>query len=117
MPAALADYLRALGFDAAKVDEEGLSGAVDADVLAAAAREERVLLTFDVGFADIRRYPLGSHAGIVVFRLRDQRWQVLQQGLKRLLANPAKWQALSRGLAIVDDARVRYRPGKQPRKR
>jgi hypothetical protein len=30
-------------------------------------------MTFDLDFADVRHYPPGSHGGIVVFRLHDQR--------------------------------------------
>jgi predicted nuclease of predicted toxin-antitoxin system len=38
-------------------------------VIAAAAREEgRILLTLDVGLADLRQYPPGTHPGIILFR-------------------------------------------------
>ena len=74
MPADLAAYLRQAGHDVADVIEEQLGGADDPPVLAAASAEERILLSFDLDFADIRQYPPGTHAGIVVFRLRDQRW-------------------------------------------
>jgi hypothetical protein len=67
-----------------------------------------VLTTFDTDFADIRRYPPGTHAGIVVFRLRDQRWRALQQPVPRLLAGNMLAR-LDRGLAIVEEARVRLR--------
>ena len=32
----------------------------------------RMIVTLDRGFADIRRYPPGSHSGIVVLRLADE---------------------------------------------
>jgi len=41
-------------------------------VVAAAAAAGRVLISLDVGLGDIRAYPPGSHAGIVVLRLTDQ---------------------------------------------
>jgi hypothetical protein len=66
------------------------------------------LLTFDLDFADIRQYPPGTHAGIVVFRLQDQRWTTLERPLSRLLAK-GSLADLANGLAIVDEARVRYR--------
>jgi len=40
-------------------------------VVAAAAAAGRVLISLDVGLGDIRAYPPGSHAGIVL-RLTDQ---------------------------------------------
>jgi predicted nuclease of predicted toxin-antitoxin system len=41
MPAALAEHLRVLGHDVHTVPDEGLAGAVDPDVWAAAQRENR----------------------------------------------------------------------------
>ena len=86
MPADLAGWLRAEGHDVADVVEEGLAGEDDRPVAKVATAEGRILLTFDLDFADIRHYPPGSHAGIVVFRLQDQRWKTLQPPVKRLLA-------------------------------
>ena len=82
-------------------------------MLAAATAEDRVLLTFDLDFADIRRYPPGSHAGIVVFRLHDRRWTTLEGPVARLLAG-STLENLEKGLAIVDESRVRY---KRPKKK
>lgn len=108
MPGDFAAYLRGVGYDAADVVEEGLAGEDDPLVLEVATKEGRVLLTFDLDFADIRHYPLGSHAGIVVFRLQDQRWKCLQGPVDRLLAGDVL-STLNRGLAIVDETRVRCR--------
>jgi predicted nuclease of predicted toxin-antitoxin system len=64
--------LAGAGHDVDTVGEEGLSGAPDPEVVAAAAAAGRVLVSLDVGLGDIRAYPPGSHAGIVVLRLTDQ---------------------------------------------
>ena len=53
-------------------DAEGLGGAPDRDVVAAATAAERILVSLNRGLGDIRAYPPGSHAGIVVLRLTDQ---------------------------------------------
>lgn len=63
--------LRQAGHDVATAVEGNLSRADDPIILAAAAAEYRILLTFDLDFADVREYPVGTHAGIVVFRLHD----------------------------------------------
>jgi len=112
MPADLATRLRQQGHDVADVVQEGLAGEQDPPVLAAAAAEERILLTFDLDFADIRNYPPGTHAGIVVFRLHDQRWKTLEGPVRRLLAG-SKLEDLEKGLAIVDETRVRCRRAKK----
>ena len=108
MPADLATVLRDQGHDAADVAGEALAGAKDPRVLKAATAEGRVWMTFDLDFADIRQYPPGSHAGIVVFRLRDQRWATLQGPVGRLLAG-GNLENLAKGLAIVDETRIRYK--------
>jgi predicted nuclease of predicted toxin-antitoxin system len=108
MPGDLVDWLRSAGHDAETAAAEGLLGAVDADVLAVAASERRVLLTFDVGLGDLRRYPLGTHAGIVVFRVSDHRWQFLRQRAQALLASLPP-EHLAGALVVVDDRRIRYR--------
>jgi predicted nuclease of predicted toxin-antitoxin system len=113
MPADFAALLQEHGHEAADVVQEGLGGEDDPPVLAAAVSEDRILLTFDLDFADIRQYPPGTHAGIVVFRLRDQRWRSLEKPATRLLESGGL-QSLERGLAIVDESRVRW---KRPKKK
>jgi predicted nuclease of predicted toxin-antitoxin system len=108
---ALAELLRATGHDAMTVADEALGGSKDPNVLQVASSEDRVLLTFDLEFADIRQYPIGSHAGIVVFRLHDQRWAVLELPARRLLDSDLL-SRLQGGLAIVDESRVRVRTRK-----
>jgi predicted nuclease of predicted toxin-antitoxin system len=108
LPADLLALLRREGQDASDVTEEGMRGGQDLSVLQAATAEGRVLLTFDTDFANIRDYPLGSHAGIVVFRLHDQRWQSLEGPARRVLT-PSNLERLERGLAIVDETRIRCR--------
>ena len=106
LPADLASCLRQAGHDVVDVVEERLGGKDDAPILKAATKEGRILMTFDLDFADIRHYPPGSHAGIVVFRLQDQRWQTLRGPVDHLLAGKTL-DGLSNGLAIVDETRVR----------
>ena len=45
------------GHDAETVVDEGMRGAPDREVAAACLAEERVLLTQDLDFSDIRTYP------------------------------------------------------------
>lgn len=112
LPADLATYLSEAGHDVEDVVAEGLGGEEDPPVLARATAEGRMLLTFDLDFADVRRYPPGRHAGIVVFRLHDQRWRTLQGPVKRLLAG-GKLEDLEGGLALVDESRVRCKRAKK----
>lgn len=112
MPHALAEVLRAKGHDTSTVPEEDLIGAGDPAVLREAASESRVLMTFDTDFANIRTYPPGTHGGIVVFRLHDQRWAGLRKPAQRIIES-GLLQQLRKGLAIVDETRVRIRRGEK----
>ena len=111
LPTALTELLRAGGHDASTVADEALGGSKDPEILQVATSEGRVLLTFDLDFADIRRYPIGSHAGIAVFRLHDQRWTVLEKPARQLVET-GLLDRLQGGLAIVDESRVRIRTKK-----
>ena len=61
-------FLQRQGYDAQSVYEQGMSGWKDAEVFRAVRREARFLVTGDKGFGDIRRYPPGTHPGILVLR-------------------------------------------------
>lgn len=60
------------GHDVDSVLEEGLGGADDAAVLAAATAERRVLVTTDLDFSDPRSHPPADSSGIVVLRVVRQ---------------------------------------------
>ena len=65
----VAPALRALGHDVLTVHDQHLAGHPDADIARADHQEQRVLVTFDLDFAEIQRYPPTWFAGIVVLRL------------------------------------------------
>jgi predicted nuclease of predicted toxin-antitoxin system len=113
MPADLAALLGEDGYDVIDVFQKGLGGANEPPVLAAAVKERRILMTFDLDFSDSRQYPPGTHAGIVVFRLYDQCWSLLEKPVTRLLES-GELRSLNNGLAIVDESRVRW---KRPKKK
>jgi hypothetical protein len=60
------------GHDVDSVLGEGLVGAADTVVLAAATADQRALVTTDLDFTDPRRHPPTLAAGIVVFRVARQ---------------------------------------------
>lgn len=74
------------GHDVDTVVDEGLAGADDDAVAQAARREQRMLVSLDVDFADIARFPPGSHPGIVVVRVTELRPSLIRAALSGLLA-------------------------------
>lgn len=78
--------LVASGHDVHTVRFERVAGSDDLSLFELVRRESRMLLTLDRGFGDLRRYTPGSHAGILVLRLPDQRTEFVVDAIKRLLA-------------------------------
>ena len=56
---ALKDSLSARGHDVMTASDEGLLGQPDSEIAAAARNEGRMVMTFDLDFADLRRFPPG----------------------------------------------------------
>ena len=85
------------------------------DVLTAAAlREERMLLTLDLEFADLRKYPPGSHPGIILFRPPSFGPLSVNKFVIDFV-NSADLSELTSCVGIVDPVNVRVRsPEKRP---
>ena len=108
MPIDAAGLLRAAGWDCDTVFEEALGGAEDPRISERCRADGRVLFTLDLDFADIRTYPPGEYAGIVVFRLsRPSRAAVLSLLERAIPVFAAEWA--ERRLWIVEPGRVRIR--------
>ncbi len=69
----------AAGHDAHTVYDEGLRGQADHTIAERCRDEDRVLVTLDLDFADIRTYPPANQAGMIVLRVGIQhRWHILR---------------------------------------
>jgi predicted nuclease of predicted toxin-antitoxin system len=68
LPKQVVTVLRENGHQADSVIEQGLSGWKDDKLWDKIQTEKRFLITADKGFADIRIYPPGTHAGIMLLR-------------------------------------------------
>lgn len=102
-----------LGHDVLTADEEGLSKASDSLLLYQTTVEERVLFTLDKGFADVDTYPLGTHAGIVVFEQR--RNESIGRVEKRLIsfALSRSQKKIEGHTVVVEKTRIRFPRGKR----
>jgi predicted nuclease of predicted toxin-antitoxin system len=100
--------LRNAGHDVDTVLDEQLGGKPDPRVFAASQAEDRILVTFDLDFSDIRVYPPASHAGIWVLRPHTQSIENTLALLKSAL--PVLESESTRGrLWIIETERVRIR--------
>ena len=70
----------AVGYDVQTVYEEGLSGATDSHLFEVCQSEGRCLVTLDLDFANVLRFPPANTAGIAVIRLpRNPSLSTLEQ--------------------------------------
>ena len=113
LPREVAEYLVQSGYDALRVDEQGLAGVADPGLAAVCLVEGRAIVTLDTDFMDIRRFPPEKYAGIIVLRPHRQsvpRIMALTHGFVSLLGT----EPLLQKLWVVDDGRVRIRPEDSP---
>jgi predicted nuclease of predicted toxin-antitoxin system len=106
MPATLADHLRQLGHDVHTVPEELLAGHSDPHIWAAAQHEQRFLITQDLDFSDIRQFVPGTHAGILLVRLRNPGRIALLQIVLQTFMNE-QVSAWSGCVVIVTERKIR----------
>lgn len=108
IPSRVGAILADAGHDVDTVVDEGLAGADDPTVSAAATAEERLVVTLDRGFGDIRRYPPGSHAGILVLRVDDQAAPAVTHAVEQLLES-VDLEELAGCVAVFRDGDLRVR--------
>ena len=68
LPRQVVTLLREKGYQAVSVVEQGMLGWKDTELWRKIQTENRFLVTADKGFADIRSYPPGTHAGVMLLR-------------------------------------------------
>lgn len=96
------------GHDALTVLDQNLNGAADTRIATVCREEQRAIVTFDLDFSDIRKYPPSEYHGLVVLRLLRQDRDYVLDELTRLLP-VLEQETLSGTLWIVDEDRIRIR--------
>jgi predicted nuclease of predicted toxin-antitoxin system len=108
VPRSTARLLREAGVDAVDVRDVGLKGKSDQEVFEFAQREDRLLISCDLGFANTLRYSPTESVGILVIRIPDE-VAIAQFNSEILRAIQEVGDRLSRSLAIIEVGRVRLR--------
>jgi predicted nuclease of predicted toxin-antitoxin system len=110
VPRSTARVLRDAGFDAVDVRDVGLRGKSDAEVFEYAQREERLLITCDMGFSNILNFPPAENHGILVVRVPDsESIDTFNHEILRSVQEVG--DNLLHHLAIVEVGKVRLRAG------
>jgi predicted nuclease of predicted toxin-antitoxin system len=104
----LKPVLERIGHDVETAADEGLLSKSDMEVGTAAREAGRVLLTLDVDFGDLRKFPPGSHPGMVLFRPRSCGPLAVNAFIEKFVGE-TDLREFSGCLAIVEPHRVRVR--------
>ncbi|MEM9884096.1 MAG: DUF5615 family PIN-like protein [Planctomycetota bacterium] len=85
LPDEIADQLREAGHDAMNVWQQEMQGVTDDRLVEVCRRERRAILTLDLDFTNITRYPPAELPGVIVLRLGQQSRHQARRAVSRLI--------------------------------
>jgi len=101
--------LQKLGHEVFDIRAHNLRGKSDDDIFHFAQEKQAVLFSADLGFANIFKFPLGAHNGIVIMRFpNEMRTDTLNQIAVRLLVKIPE-NDFAGNLVILSPSRLRIR--------
>ena len=111
LPSSLGTLLEEHQLESETVHDEGLSGNPDEMIVDMCNKGGLVLITMDIGFANQRAYPAGTHPGMIVIRIKNQSTRSVLSVMKRFLDKQADFADLAGCTVIVEENRYRVRRG------
>src|SRR6516162_6780204 len=93
------EWLRSSGHDAIHLRDEGLRKLPNGEIFRRAIREQRIVPTFDLDFAEIVAASGGRSVSVILFRLRNTRADFVIQRLKIVLEQST--QELAQGAVVL----------------
>ena len=107
-----ADYLEALGYPCYSLRREGPWRLSDSEIVDIARREGRIILTHGLDFGEIYYSAMGGEVGIIVFRLRHQTVEAVNDVLERFLkAGVLSEEELRHALVVLSENTYRVYRG------
>jgi len=109
LPRETAQLLRDRSYECSTVSEQDLGGTKDPALWRIVQQHEQFLVTADKGFGDLRKYPPGSHGGILVLRPSEDGIRPLLDLMNQVLAALPDLRALKGLLAVASPQGLRIR--------
>jgi len=101
------EIFRVAGHDIQTVRSQELQGCLDQNLFEICCKEQRCLVTLDLDFADVTRFPPTSASGIVVIRIpRNPSFALLEQLVRQFLQVLTQ-MPVEKKLWIVEVGRIR----------
>lgn len=110
LPIEIAGLLREAGYGTETIHEEGLQGCIDNVLLNQCQHEGRILVTLDLDFSDIRRYPPEKYPGLIIIRVGTQSKHEILAVFRKAISLLKQMQPTGQ-LWIVQKDRIRIRLG------
>jgi predicted nuclease of predicted toxin-antitoxin system len=108
MPRSSAEVISALDYDVKDVRDLGMRYAKDSEIIAYAHRTGRVVITRDLDFGSVLRYP--DHPGAIILRLPfEYTAKELNEVLKDFI-NSVDKKIIQKAIIILELGRYRRRP-------
>jgi predicted nuclease of predicted toxin-antitoxin system len=105
------EWLREQGHDAIHLRDEGLHRMPNGDIFKKGIKEDRVIITFDLDFAEIAALTRGKKTSVVLFRLKNTRVPNVISHLSKVIQE--SMDDFEKGAVVVVEEfrhRVRYLP-------
>jgi predicted nuclease of predicted toxin-antitoxin system len=108
LPTAVNEVLKSANYDSTTVLDQNMGGYKDEPLWKAVQKEKRFLITADKGFGDIRFYPPGTHAGVLVLRPDEDGIRPVVELMEQVLSQ-FKMDELAGTVAVATPRGVRVR--------
>jgi predicted nuclease of predicted toxin-antitoxin system len=109
MPRSTASVLASIGFMVLDIRDCGLRGESDEEIFRFAQEKRAVLISGDHGFANLLRFPLGSHSGIIIAHFPNEMPSDLLNEQIASLLKALTESDFPGNLIILEPGRVRIR--------
>jgi len=101
--------LERLGHRVLDIRDYGLHGSADEKIFEFAPRNKAVLLSGDLGFSNVLRFPLGTHYGIIIIRFpSEMSTERINEEVNKGL-NEIRDEDMSENLIVISPGKVRIR--------
>lgn len=102
---AVARSLRRAGHEVRDVKEEGWHGRTDEWLMRRARRERRVIISEDLDFGNLHRFPFAKHPGAVLLHFSDMRPREVASRLRHFL-NSVDVRRLRGAVVFLEEGRI-----------
>ena len=101
------EVFRQMGHDVRTVRDENMSGCSDQLLYETCLSENRCVVTFDLDFADVTRFPVSESEGVVVIRVpQNPSLEVLNRLIRQFL-RAIETEPIQGNLWIIEVGRIR----------